>query len=75
MSVFNGVKVFAATMFQQRQELGEVVTRWLEEARRTRPGFELVDMQIRQSSDDAFHCFSIVLFYKETVNREKKRRG
>ena len=75
MSVFNGVKVFAATMVQQRQDLGDVVTRWLEEARRTRPGFELVDMLIRQSSDHAFHCISITVFYKETVNREKKRRG
>ena len=75
MSVFNGVKVFAATMVQQRQDLGDVVTRWLEEARRTRPGFELVDMLIRQSSDRAFHCISITVFYKETVNREKKRRG
>lgn len=74
MSVFNGVKVFSATMVQQRQDLGDVVTRWLEEARRTRPGFELVDMQVRQSSDQAFHCISITVFYKETVNREKKRR-
>jgi putative lipoic acid-binding regulatory protein len=75
MSVFNGVQVFSATMFHQRQELGEAVTRWLEEARRTRPGFELVDMQIRQSSDEAFHCVSITVFFKETVNSEKKRRG
>ena len=78
MSVFNGVKVFAATMVAQRQELGDVVTRWLEEARRTRPGFELVDMKISQSSDEAFHCISVCIFYKETiptVGQEKKRRG
>jgi hypothetical protein len=74
MSVFNGVKVFCATMVHQRQSLGDVVTSWLEEARRTRPGFELVDMQMRQSSDEAFHCISCVIFYKEDLNKEKKRR-
>lgn len=67
MSMFNGVKVFCATMYHQRQDLGEAVSRWLDEARQTRPGFELVDIKIAQSSDDAFHCVSICVFYKETV--------
>jgi hypothetical protein len=75
MSVFNGVKVFAATMVAQRQELGDVVTRWLEEARRTRPGFELVDMKISQSSDAAFHCISIVLFFREWTTTKGARTG
>jgi hypothetical protein len=65
VSAFNGVKVFCATMVQQRQDLGEVVTRWIDEARRTRPGFELVDIKIAQSSDEAFHCISICVFYNE----------
>lgn len=76
MSAFNGVKVFCATMVHQREGLGEQVTAWLEDARRTRPGFQLVDMQVRQSSDQAFHCISIVVFYNEGTSapKEKKRR-
>ena len=59
--VFNGVKVFAATMIDQRDALGDRVTEWLA----ARPRLELVDAVVRQSSDDQFHCVSIVLFYRE----------
>ena len=73
---FNGVKVFAATMIAQRQTLGETVTAWLEDARTNRPGFQLVDVVIRQSSDDAFHCVTICLFYNEGLaSKDKQRRG
>lgn len=72
MSAFNAVKVFAATKVAQRQTIGEEVTRWLEE-KRQQPGFQLVDVVVRQSSDEAFHCISICVFYKEST--EKKRRG
>ena len=65
VSTFSGVKVFGATLIQQRQSLGETVTQWLTEARRTRPGFEIVDIVVRQSSDDAYHLTSIVIFFKE----------
>jgi hypothetical protein len=75
MSVFNGVKVFAATMVQQRQELGEQVTAWMESARRQIPGFEVVDIKVTQSSDEAFHCISVCVFYKEDVSKERKRRS
>ena len=75
MSAFNGVKVFAATMIAQRQTLGEQVTAWLEEARATRTGFQLVDIVVRQSSDRAFHCITIVVFFNEDFGKEKKRRG
>lgn len=77
MSAFNGVKLFSATMYQQRQTLGEQVTAWLEEARATRPGFQIVDILVRQSSDRAFHCTTIVVFFNEglTPAKEKKRRG
>lgn len=67
MSAFNGVKVFAATLFQQRQTLGEQVTEWLQSAAKTRPGFEVVDIQVRQSSDKAYHCISIVVFFNEDL--------
>jgi hypothetical protein len=68
MSAFNGVKVFGATMFAQRQTLGETVTQWLEEARK-RPGFEVVDIVVRQSSDRAYHLTVIVIFYKEPIKK------
>jgi len=77
MSAFNGVKVFCATMVAQRQQLGEQVTAWLEDARAQRPGFEIVDIVVSQSSDEAFHCISISVFYKEALAtpKKEKRRG
>jgi hypothetical protein len=54
-----GVKVFTATKAREREMLGEVVTRWLAENPRTR----VVDKIVTQSSDSAFHCLSITLFY------------
>ena len=64
MSAFNGVKVFCATVTSRRQSLGEEVTQWLQEARQ-QPGFQVVDIAVRQSSDAAFHCLSIVVFFQE----------
>ncbi len=77
-SAFNGVKVFCATMVQQRQNLGDEVTNWLEEAKRTRRGFEIVDIRLTQSSDEAFHCISVSVFYNEAlpdVPKAKARRA
>jgi hypothetical protein len=75
MSTFNGVRVFCATMIQQRQALGEQITAWIAAERRQRPGFEIVDIVMRQSSDRAFHCVSAVLFFKYDVAAKEKRRG
>ena len=58
---FNGVKVFSATMAQDRDHLGEKITAWLAE----HPGVRVVDKIVTQSSDEAFHCLSITLFYTE----------
>jgi len=69
LSGFNGVKIFSASLYALRENLGVEVTRWLEEARRTRPDFSVVDIVIRQSSDRAYHCLSIVLFFRETKKR------
>jgi len=68
-SAFNGVQIFSATMLAQRQTLGETVTAWLGKARATRKGFEVVDMQVTQSSDEAFHCIAICVFYNEERTR------
>jgi len=57
---FTGVKVFSATKAKEREELGEAVTRWL----RSNADVEVVDRVVSQSSDDEFHCLTIVLFYR-----------
>jgi hypothetical protein len=57
----NGVKVFSATKFRDREELSDVVTRWLREHK----DVEIVDREVLQSSDQEFHCLSIVLFYHD----------
>jgi hypothetical protein len=58
---FNGVKVFSATMAQERDQLGEKVTHWLE----AHKNLKIVDKIVTQSSDEAFHCLAITLFYWE----------
>ena len=58
---FTGVKVFSATKAKEREELGETITRWV----RANPELEIVDRVVSQSSDDEFHCLSIVLFYRQ----------
>jgi folate-dependent tRNA-U54 methylase TrmFO/GidA len=63
MKKFNGVKVFSATMAQEREALGEKVTDWI----RKHPQFEVVDTVVTQSSDEAFHCIAITLFYNEPL--------
>lgn len=60
---FNGVKVFSATLFFQRQQLSDVVTTWLAE----RPAFEVKDIVVTQSSDVSHHCLAITIFYREPI--------
>ena len=63
--MFTGVKVFSATKAKEREELGENVTRWL----KSNSDLEVVDRLVLQSSDNEFHCYTMVLFY-----RHKERR-
>ncbi|MDX2023160.1 MAG: hypothetical protein SF187_23200 [Deltaproteobacteria bacterium] len=58
---FNGVKVFSATMAQERENLGEKVTAWI----RDHQNRKIVDTIVTQSSDEAFHCLAITVFYLE----------
>jgi hypothetical protein len=58
---FTGVKVFSATKAKEREELGETITRWI----RANADLQIVDRVVSQSSDDEFHCLTIVIFYKE----------
>jgi hypothetical protein len=55
-----GAKVFTATKAKDREELGEVVTRWI----RDNPRARILDKIVTQSSDSEFHCLSITIFYE-----------
>jgi len=57
-----GVKVFSATKSWDRGQLGELITTWI----RSHPDYEIVDKVITQSSDRAFHCLTITLFYRQS---------
>jgi hypothetical protein len=56
---FNAVKVFSATMAPERDNLGDKVTAWL----RAHPHVRVTDTIVTQSSDAAFHCLAITVFY------------
>jgi hypothetical protein len=60
---FTGVKVFSATLARDRDDLGERVTEWLAANR----SLVIVDVVVTQSSDQAFHCLAITLFYTDEV--------
>jgi len=70
-----GVKIFSATVHSQRQALGEDVTAWLAEARVQRQGFRIVDIEVRQTSDHAFHCVTICVLYNEESPEAKIPHG
>ena len=59
--MYNAVKVFTATKAKEREALGEVMTAWL---RRNEGNIEVLNTEVRQSSDQQFHCLSIVVFYR-----------
>lgn len=58
---FNGVKVFSATMARTRDALSEQATEWA----RAHPDMEVVDTIVTQSSDSAYHCLTVCVFYWE----------
>lgn len=61
MQKFNSVKVFSATKAKEREEMGELITRWL----RSNPDIEIANVEVRQSSDSEYHCLSIIIFYNK----------
>ncbi len=61
MEQATGVKIFSTTLARDREVLGETITRWIAE----HPGVEILDKQVRQSSDREFHCLTVTLFYRE----------
>jgi hypothetical protein len=63
--LFNGVKVFSATMVADREQLGEKVTAWIA----ANPNKKVTDIVITQSSDEAFHCIALTVFYWEDLGK------
>jgi hypothetical protein len=45
------------TKARERDELGDRVTRWI----RDNPGVQILRTLVTQSSDERFHCLSVVL--------------
>ena len=70
---FDGLKVFSATKASDRAVLGERITEWL----RNHRDLEITSKTVRQSSDAAFHCLSITLFFraKEPASLRAPRAG
>ena len=60
-NAYDSVKVFTATKAKEREALGEVITAWM---RRNEGLIEVVDTEVRQSSDQQFHCLTIIVFYR-----------
>ncbi len=56
---YDGIKVFSATRFNEREHLGEKVTSWIQD----HPQFTPVKTLVRQSSDAEYHCLSVILFF------------
>ena len=59
--MFNGVKVFSATLTDEREQLAARVADWLAHNRH----LAVVDMVTTQSSDAQYHCVAITVFYYE----------
>jgi hypothetical protein len=53
----NLVKVFSVTKARDRQDLGERITAWIQE----NPQVKIVNTVVSQSSDQSYHCLSMVL--------------
>ena len=58
---FSGMKIFSTTLARDREQMGDNITRWLNDNQQ----LEVVDKIVTQSSDKEFHCLTITLFYRE----------
>ncbi len=59
MVEYQGARVFSATQAKERELLGHRLTQWMED----HPSYRIKDTKVRQSSDNEFHCLSILVFY------------
>lgn len=60
-SPFDGVQMFTASKPRDRDQLGETISAWMSRNRH----LEIVDWVITQSSDNAFHCVTMSLFWRK----------
>lgn len=60
---FDAVKVFSATMFQERDRLGDKITEWMAANRNA----QVTSFTVTQSSDAAYHCIAITVFYRRAA--------
>jgi hypothetical protein len=61
MIPFTGMKIFSTTLARDREQMGETISRWLD----NNAALEVVDKIVTQSSDKEFHCLTITIFYRE----------
>jgi hypothetical protein len=61
MVSFTGCKVFSATLARDREAMSETINKWL----RDHADLEVVDKAVALSSDNQFHCLTIVFFTRE----------
>jgi hypothetical protein len=59
--MFDGVKVFSATMRGDRERLGDRITDWIA----SNPKVAVTEVVVTQSSDSAFHCITLTMFFRE----------
>jgi len=58
---YDAVKVFSATKALEREKLGERITDWLQSTQ----DVTVLETIVRQSSDNQFHCLTILVFYRQ----------
>ena len=61
MEKFTGCKVFSATLARDRDAMTDTINGWLAK----HPELDIVDKTVTLSSDNQFHCLTIILFYRE----------
>jgi hypothetical protein len=64
------VKVFSATKAREREGLGDKVTEFLAKE----SGLDVEEYHVMQSSDNEFHCLSIILWLRGQANTATGRR-
>jgi hypothetical protein len=57
-------------MVADRDQLGEKVTAWMNANQDTK---KVTDVVVTQSSDEAFHCIAITVFYWEDTSNLGRR--
>ena len=57
---FDGMVIFSASKHTDREKMGADVTAW----RRNSASATITDVRTMQSSDNEFHCVTVVIFYK-----------